>query len=975
MIDALNAPRDRLENWSTTVVLLSFEVDSIYSMMNNIINVFGQPNGQPNSTYDYRPPNDDNDNSTIASQGSRSVASRSVVSKACWMPQQQQRQHQQQYQQHQPYLVKNPSTVVEGDRYTPPPSHSTATTSKTTGGKTALPEDAYKTQPALLPPIKKKSSKTSSSSSIGTAKLIATTKQTVSPGRLFLRMPLDEEQYMKVGDFSVNIKLSVVESDIVEKVAKKLEQRNNGSISSSSSKKNKGMNVVVPKIVLAYITVEYTPTGQVIWSSEPGVSFIGGASVLVSQSENVPCQEHFVRHHNIQTIDTINHGKSDVIIRGHLSHGIYHGELHKNSPRYALILRKHPVYSQCLNMSLIIEGTGDSVDVNQSHLISSNTTPDDVFMGFGHRLSKPNAKGMEVRVSNSSKKGKYGFTADNIQEDSGSSGSNLVVPHFVTASGASFFLTTTEPSVFDLQHDDWYSVRVQSSILKGTWIAASSALEAMSIHSSLQGRVQKLPMWTRNGVMLGLSGGGSTVRSVHNKLKMRHCPISGVMISDWTGMKPKCNRMWYNWVLERELYPNFSQLVDELEKEGINVGLYINPCIDEIPPLFRTGRRYIFGEAEKNGFFVKKADQKSFYDVGNRHGRTGIVDMTNQDAVNWFKKTIISDELLGAGASFWMADTNVDAPLDAKYSSNPDGGRSVSVVNVFSQEFAKVNKDAIRDTGREGDVFSFVNSGSGETSKHSATSLTDHVTNLHGSSDGGMKAALNGIVNGGISGFALGHCAISMVVPTKVGSSSLTSRSREMICRWMEMMAFTTYFRTHDGVGSGKSAKSMVSAYDDDQVLDQLTRWAKVYTALAQYRQQLQSEASFEGWPVVRHPLLHYPSDEHFQEEDTSSFMLGTSMFIAPVMKPGVIKARVYLPKGEWGHLWSCATRKVETGDYFDVPAPIGQPPVFYSTQCPFMNELVWNLQQQGVVVVEKKNQKAKKKLPNPFRKRENMDF
>jgi alpha-glucosidase len=940
-------------------------------MMNNI-NVFGQPNGQPNNTYDYRPPNDDYDYSTIASQGS--VASRSVVSKASWMP----LPHQHQ-QQHQPYLVANPSSVVEGDRHAPPQQQqintiSTTGTSKATRKTNVMPEDAYKTKPATLPPIKKKTSKVTS---IGTTKLLTTTKQKVTPGRLFLRMSLEEDQHLKVGNFSVNVKLSVVDSEIVEKVAKKLEQRNNDS--SSSKKKKKAMNVVVPKIVLAYITVEYTPTGQIIWSSEPGVNFVGGASTYVSQSEDVPCQEHFIRHHNIQTIDTINQGKSDVIIRGHLSHGIYHGELHKNSPRYALILRKHPVYSQCLNLSLIIEGEGDSVDVNQSHVISSNTTPDDIFMGFGHRLSKPNAKGMEVRVSNSSKKGKHGFAVDNIQEGGGggggSSGSNLVVPHFVTASGASFFLTTTEPSVFDLQHDDWYSVRVQSSILKGTWIAASSALEAMSIHSSLQGRVQKLPMWTRNGVMLGLSGGDSTVRDVHNKLKMRHCPISGVMISDWTGMKPKSNRMWYNWVLERELYPNFSQLVDELENEGINVGLYINPCIDEIPPHLRTGRRYIFREAEENGFLVKKADMKCFYNVGDRHGRTGIVDMTNQDAVNWFKKTIISNELLGAGASFWMADTNVDAPLDAKYSSNPDGGRSVSVVNVFSQEFAKVNKDAIRDTGREGDSFSFVNSGSGETSKYSATSLTDHVTNLHGSSDGGMKAALNGIVNGGISGFALGHCAISMVVPTKVGSSGLSSRSREMICRWMEMMAFTTYFRTHDGVGSGKSSKSIISAYDDDQVLDQLTRWAKVYTALAQYRQQLQSEASFEGWPVVRHPMLHYPSDEHFQEEDTSSFMLGTSMFIAPVMKPGVTKARVYLPKGEWGHLWTGLTRKVENGDYFDVPAPIGEPPVFYSTQCPFMNELVWNLQQQKIVVVEKKNEKAKKMLTNPFRKKENRDF
>jgi len=834
--------------------------------------------------------------------------------------------------------------------YAAPPSKPKAKTSTK-----AKPEDAIKHKPAVHPPLKNQK---------GYAKnaRVSVTKQKVEPGRLFLRVPLEEDTDMEVGDFRVSVKLSMVDPETVERVAKKLESAN------KNKKTNSNMNVEAPKITLANIVVVHVPTLQVVWSSEPGVNFVGGAGILVSQSSDTPCQEHFLWHANIQTIDVINHGKSDVIIRGHLSKGIYNGELHKKSPRYALILRKHPVNSQCLNLSLQIESEDIQGEANQSHFITSNTDATDVFMGFGHRLSTPNAKGMEIRVSSSSKKGKNGYASKEMQE--GGAG-NLVVPHFVTTNGASFFLTTSEPSVFDLRHDDWYSVRVQSSVLKGTWIAASSALEAMTIHASLQGRVKKMPMWTqRNGAMLGLSGGTFTVRRIHKALQQRGCPIAGVVISDWTGVKTKANRMWYNWVIERELYPNWQRLVDDLESVGINVGLYVNPCIDEIPPHLRSGRRYIFGEAEDNGYLIKDPNTKEVYNFGTDSAFTGAVDMTNLDAVNWFKETIIRNEILGrAGASFWMADTNFDPPIGAKYKCDPDGGRGLSVVNQFPQEFAKVSRDAIRDAGRDGDAFFVASSGFSQTAQLVPTSLSDRVSNLHAKKDGGMMAALNGIINGGISGFALGHCAVSMAVPEKLGKG-ISSRSRDMICRWLEMMAFTTLFRTHDGEGI---VTSSISAYEDNVVLDQLTRWSKVYKALASYRQNLLSEASFQGWPVVRHPVLHYPTDKHFLKGISSSFMLGTSMYVAPVMEPGVTTARVYLPPGAWGHLWTGVTRTVKTGDYFDVPAPVGEPPVFYSIHCPHMNNLVWVLQEEGVIVTKKKDQKKSKMISNPFKKKDNL--
>jgi alpha-glucosidase len=48
---------------------------------------------------------------------------------------------------------------------------------------------------------------------------------------------------------------------------------------------------------------------------------------------------------------------------------------------------------------------------------------------------------------------------------------------------------------------------------------------------------------------------------------------------------------------------------------------------------------------------------------------------------------------------------------------------------------------------------------------------------------------------------------------------------------------------------------------------------------------------------------------------------------VAPVIRKGHRKRRLYLPHDEWIHLWSGSAF---TGGTVKVPAPIGEPAVFY---------------------------------------------
>ena len=86
------------------------------------------------------------------------------------------------------------------------------------------------------------------------------------------------------------------------------------------------------------------------------------------------------------------------------------------------------------------------------------------------------------------------------------------------------------------------------------------------------------------------------------------------------------------------------------------------------------------------------------------------------------------------------------------------------------------------------------------------------------------------------------------------------------------------------------------------------------------------------GWPVVRHLWMHHPTDPTAQETD-DQFLLGESILVAPVLDKCsglwcTEERDVYLPAGEWTHLWS--------GDVFSGPtslrvrAPMQEPPVYY---------------------------------------------
>lgn len=71
---------------------------------------------------------------------------------------------------------------------------------------------------------------------------------------------------------------------------------------------------------------------------------------------------------------------------------------------------------------------------------------------------------------------------------------------------------------------------------------------------------------------------------------------------------------------------------------------------------------------------------------------------------------------------------------------------------------------------------------------------------------------------------------------------------------------------------------------------------------------------------------------------------------VAPVLDPGVGSVDVYLPKGQWTHLFTGETLQHGKGKFVTVKAPIGTPAVFYPSHAQVGQQFRSDLIEKGLI-------------------------
>lgn len=146
-----------------------------------------------------------------------------------------------------------------------------------------------------------------------------------------------------------------------------------------------------------------------------------------------------------------------------------------------------------------------------------------------------------------------------------------------------------------------------------------------------------------------------------------------------------------------------------------------------------------------------------------------------------------------------MCDFSEYTPMDSKF-HNFDGPPE-TYHNRYPYEWAKLNKEALEEAGVADETIYFMRAGS--TFSPSVTSLYwmgDQLTTYDAYD--GMQSALIGLMNGGMSGFSLGHSDIggytAVNYPKVPFNEGHYQRDEELLKRWIEMNTFSDIvYRTH----------------------------------------------------------------------------------------------------------------------------------------------------------------------------------
>lgn len=428
------------------------------------------------------------------------------------------------------------------------------------------------------------------------------------------------------------------------------------------------------------------------------------------------------------------------------------------------------------------------------------------------------------------------------------------------------------------------SFSAQGGELNYYFIFQPRVADIIRSYTDLTGRMPLPPLWSLGYQQNRWSYYPETeVMRIANTLREKKIPADGITLD----IHYMDGYRVFSW--DKQAFPDPRAMTDKLAGLGFKTTVIVDPGI-KIDPAYGT-----YARGMQQDVFLRYADGTPY--AGEVWpGWVYFPDFTRPAARAWWQAEIASYAKQGV-AGIWN-DMNEISTWGQKMPNNIlfdyDGHPTTHKQgrNVYALEMARASHEGMKQATGER-PFTLSRSGYAGLQRYAAIWTGDNTAD-----EDHMLLGVRLLNSLGLSGMPFTGMDIGGFTGTPTAG---------LYARWMQIGAFTPYFRNH---AASDSRSSEPWTYGED-VLNISRNYINLRYRLMPYLYSSFYQASNSGLPVMRSLAIDYTHDEQvYSRHYQNQYMFGDAFLVAPFASNKEF-GRLYLPQGEWFDLYS---DKLEAG-------------------------------------------------------------
>ncbi len=552
-------------------------------------------------------------------------------------------------------------------------------------------------------------------------------------------------------------------------------------------------------------------------------------------------------------------------------------------------------------------------------VVKKKTFKDEMFFGLGDKSCAQNLRG--EKLSN--------WCSDAFAFSAKSDPLYRAIPFYYglhNQRAYGIFVDNSYKSYFDFDADKRGEtvIKTEGGSMRYYFMYGPELLDVSKKYMQITGKPELPPKWALGFHQCRWSYyPESRVRELADEFREREIPCDAIYLDIDYMDHYRC----FSW--EGDAFPDPTKMIKDLKKQGFKTVVMIDPGI-------AAEKGYeVYEDGLENNVFCRRSSGE-IMEGPVWPAKCAFPDYTNPKVRKWWGKLYKELYTKNKVAGFWN-DMNEPAVFKITRGTFPDNvmhhydGHPCDhkkAHNIYGMQMSRASQEGLKNLKPHKRPFLLARASFSGGQRYAAVWTGDNVASWEH-----LAIAVRQCLRLSISGFSFNGTDVGGFVDDPSG---------ELFVRWMQLAVFHPLFRVHSmgnkSDGSGEVDDEAIKKLEEENRKDQEPwSYGEPFTThsknAVELRYQLLAyiyhcfwENVTEGTPMM-YPMSFYDAADEECHDQVQQFMFGESLLVHPVLKPGIRKQTVYLPKGKWYHLWTgyCFEGKQNV----KVAAPLSSIPVF----------------------------------------------